>query len=183
MKLEVPLPLIDGCGGCPTGQECVSTGIVCKKAPCPSFQCVERPKYKVVNSCYECSPYEKCIPTGVVCITTPCPSFTCVSIPPRPPVACNLNCRRGYTCVLREPTCTRRNCNRRPVPTCVPEIPQLATCPKPPQIFTLNDLVCRIRNINRGCQSDAECDSSVNQRCCLDLCNRMVCITVPRLSV
>ncbi|KAK6994325.1 keratin-associated protein 5-1, partial [Biomphalaria glabrata] len=31
---------IDECGGCPAGQECQPTGIVCKKAPCPTHKCV-----------------------------------------------------------------------------------------------------------------------------------------------
>ncbi|XP_059158334.1 neurogenic locus notch homolog protein 1-like [Physella acuta] len=176
----------DECGGCPDGQECVSTGIVCTKAPCPSFQCVDKTIDKFVNSCSECSPNEDCIPSGTECFTTPCPSLKCVAktttTPTEPPAVCNRQCRKGYTCVLREPPCKKRNCDRGPVPTCVREVPQLASCAKPGHIYNRNSFMCKGEFLNRRCDSDADCDAYRNQRCCPDSCNRRVCTTVPRLN-
>lgn len=172
IALVVPtcVPPKDSCGGCPDGQVCKPTGIVCIRAPCPeSFKCVSQK-----DSCGGCPDGQVCQPTGIVCITAPCnEAFKCVQVTtPRPLVACNLACIRGYECQLQVPTCpfwNRRSCNTRPVPKCVPKCPTIKgaqrRCP-------------RWWKPGNTCKDDNDCRRNRNQRCCPTQCDWNVCTNV-----
>ncbi|GFN89616.1 protocadherin fat 4 [Plakobranchus ocellatus] len=59
---ELKAGMVDQCGGCPMGEVCKATGIVCITSPCPTHKC------EVMDKCGGC-------PAGQTChmVYPPCP--------------------------------------------------------------------------------------------------------------
>ncbi|GFR85522.1 hypothetical protein ElyMa_002443600 [Elysia marginata] len=71
----------DNCGGCPIGQRCEMTGIVCMAGPCSaSFRCVTSVP-PLVDPCGGCAEGYQCLPVvgrAAACSSLSCRTHTCV---------------------------------------------------------------------------------------------------------
>ncbi|CAG5116072.1 unnamed protein product, partial [Candidula unifasciata] len=204
----MPYQQLDQCGGCTDGKVCINTGIVCVKAPCPTYQCVtpnecggcpngqvckstatkcdQEPcaqSYQCVQAdeCGGCPDGQVCKDTGITCNTTECQRFKCL---PDNEI-CPLRCPDNYVCEIQQNTCTlvgRIMCIPIEVPTCVPIKPQFGSCPRVTWRLPPQSLYCKIEQLFFSCQDDSDCHGT-RTRCCSSVCGSKKCTYANRRAI